>query len=753
MRKHSVPFVVIALGASLLLPPAIASAVALEEAPNLASTSDAGVKGNDGGSYPDLAASGTAIAFSSLSTNLDPADGDAVSDVYVKDLASGDLILASTSDSEIKANGLSVSPAMSGDGGFVAFVSNATNLDPGDTDITSDVYVKDLATGDVVLASISGGGVKGDGNSFDPDVSGGGDRVSFLSVSTNLDPLAADVQADLYVKDLSSGTLVLASTSLAGVEANGVIFGTPSIARSGKYVAFATSATNLSPTDTDLLTDVYVKRLSDGSLFLVSTSDTGVKGLGNSADPTLSGNGTTVAFSSLSHNLVPEDTDQIEDVFVKDILTGDIQLASTSDDGVKGNGNSFNPQISGSGRWVAFTSSATNLDPGDTDPDLDIYAKDLRTGNLVLVSTSGEGAKGNGRSYQPSISGRGEHVAFQSEATNLHPDDGDTILDVFVKDPTGCTIVGTVGDDVLQGTSGRDVICGRGGDDFIDAGAGDDVVYGEGGDDTLVGGPGADDLRGGGDVDTLDYEGSGDGIVVDLAAGSASGGDADGDEFVKVENLRGSAFGDWLTGDANANVLTGLDGEDVLTGGGGGDVLEGGAGTDLVAYEESPAAITVDLVTSSFSGGDATGDIVSEVEGVIGSAFADSLTGDAQDNTFIGMAGADDLRGGAGIDLVNYVFSSAGVTINLDTQTYSGGDATGDVLTGFEAVGGSAFADSLTGSPDDDVLSGLGGDDDLVGRGGDDTLVGGDGVDTFDGGKGTDTCDNVAGEQVNQCEL
>ncbi len=136
MRRRSVPFALFALFASLVVPALTASGSAREEPPVLASASDAGVKGNAGGSFPDLAASGRAIAFLSTSTNLDPGDTDSVTDVYVKDLASGDLILASTSDSGAKANALSTSPAMSGDGGFVAFLSNATNLDPGDTDST-----------------------------------------------------------------------------------------------------------------------------------------------------------------------------------------------------------------------------------------------------------------------------------------------------------------------------------------------------------------------------------------------------------------------------------------------------------------------------------------------------------------------------------------------------------------------------------------------------------------------------------------
>src|SRR5262249_7238412 len=149
--------------------------------------------------------------------------------------------------------------------------------------------------------------------------------------------------------------------------------------------------------------------------------------------------------------------------------TGTVQLASTSDTGVRANGPSFMPALSANGRVVAFSSAATNLDPADTDPGYDVYVKDLVTGDISLATTSSDGVKAPGEAgiLPPSISGKGNFVAFGSSATNLDPGDADAIDDIYVKQPILCTTIGTSGDDVLTGTSGADVICGRGGDDTI----------------------------------------------------------------------------------------------------------------------------------------------------------------------------------------------------------------------------------------------------------------------------------------------
>jgi hypothetical protein len=479
----------------------LCGSVALAQPGNiiLASTSDGGAKGNNDSFGASLSADGTKVAFDSIASNLDPGS-TGIDDVYVKDLVTGDIILASTSDDGVKGNDFSNAARLSADGTKVAFHSNATNLDPGDTDDVEDVYVKDLTTGNLTLAATSDDGVKGNGFNIFPSLSADGTEVAFHSNATNLDPGDTDTVADVYVKDLTTGDITLASTSDGGVKGNGSNFAAI-LSEDGTKVAFVSNATNLDPGDTDTVTDVYVKDLVTGDITLASTSDGGVKGNGTSfAALSLSADGTKVAFSSIATNLDPADTDAIADVYVKDLVTGDITLASTSDAGLKGSGFSLSWSLSADGTKVGFYSNASNLDPGDPDAVSDVYVKDLVTGDITLASTSDGGAKGNGSSSVASLSADGTKVAFESEATNLDPGDTDTLDDVYVKElgaaPVACTITGTERDDSLRGTQGDDVICGLGGNDTLLGLGGDDLLLGGEGNDALRGGSGADTLRG-----------------------------------------------------------------------------------------------------------------------------------------------------------------------------------------------------------------------------------------------------------------
>jgi Tol biopolymer transport system component len=398
----------------------------------LASTSDTGVKGNDWSTQPSISADATKVAFGSGATNLDPADTDVLFDIYLKDLVTGDITLASTSDGGAKGDGQSFFPFLSAAGTRVAFESGATNLDPADGDSIDDVYVKDLTTGDITLASTSDTGVKGNDRSTFPWLSRDGTKVAFFSDARNLDPADSDFEADIYVKDLGTGDIILASTSKAGVKGNDGSF-SPSLSADGTRVAFSSGATNLDPADTDARADIYVKDLVTGDVTLASTSDTGVKGNRSSISPSLSADGTKVAFYSDANRLDPADTDFDDDVYVKDLGTGDIILASTSKAGVKGNGHSIHATLSADGTKVAFSSAATNLHPADTDDLWDVYLKTLATGRITLASTSDTGVKGNHFSYVGSVSANGTWVAFQSFATNLDPADSDSLFDVYLK--------------------------------------------------------------------------------------------------------------------------------------------------------------------------------------------------------------------------------------------------------------------------------------------------------------------------------
>ena len=297
------------------------------------------------------------------------------------------------------------------------------------------------------------------------------------------------------------------------------------------------------------------------------------------------------------------------------------------------------------------------------------------------------------------------------------------------------------GIETILAGGGADTLAGDGGDNSLSGGAGDDSLSGGAGDDLLDGGSGADRLDGGDGTDTATYAASGAGVIVDLAAGTGAGGDAEGDRLTGVETVVGSAHDDILTGDAGANRLEGGDGDDLLAGAGGADTLIGGEGTDTADYSASEGGVAVDLASGTGLGGDAEGDVLSGIENLTGSAHDDRLTGDgganvldggAGDDTLAGAGGADTLIGGEGADTADYSASDAGVSVDLAAGTAAGGDAEGDVLSDIENLTGSDHDDLLVGDANGNLLDGRGGNDTLIGLGGADTLIGGEGIDLVD---------------------
>jgi Tol biopolymer transport system component len=398
----------------------------------LASTNDAGVTADFINWLPSLSADGTRVAFHSGATNLDPADTDSVHDVYVKDLTTGDITLASTSDSGVKGTLSSRWASLSADGTRVAFLTGS-NLDPADTDTLLDAYVKDLTTGDLMLASTSDTGVKGHAKAkydWTTSLSADGTRVAFVSNATNLDPADTDAFDDVYVKNLNSGNIDVVSRSDTGAKANYHSY-EPSLSPDGRTVAFTSGATNLDPADTGAFDDdVYVKNRVTGEIKLASASDTGIAGNDRSGghplftDLSLSADGTKVSFSSLATNFDPRDTDSgVWDVYVKDLITGDLTLASTSDAGVKGQRDSESTAISADGTRVGFSSYAFNLDPNKATTGSDSYVKNLETGDLTMADTSDTSVGSSGSSGSFGVRGSADltRVAFVSDARNLDP--------------------------------------------------------------------------------------------------------------------------------------------------------------------------------------------------------------------------------------------------------------------------------------------------------------------------------------------
>lgn len=398
----------------------------------LVSANASGVGGNGESFGPGLSADGRMAAFSSTATNLHPADTDPEYDVYVKDLASGAVTLVSRAADGTKGNGRSAGGAISADGIRVAFSTGATNLHPSGS---PGAYVKDLASGAVLPVSTTAAGVQSNAGAGSLSLSADGARVAFTTTATNLDPRDTVDDYDVYVKDLVTGQLTLVSLSATGEKKLG-LFGAPvaTISADGRRVAFHSDAAGLTPNDPDETGDVFVRDLGTGQLTLVSTNDAGVKGNAQSNTPSLNADGTKVAFGSFATNLDPDMTiSGSGSVYLKDLASGDISLVSRTSTGAPIPGGGFGLSLSDDAARVAFASLSAYAHPADTDTVSDIYVKDIASGALFLASTTKAGVKGNGPSYPASLAPDGRTVGFRSDATNLHPADTDASADVFAK--------------------------------------------------------------------------------------------------------------------------------------------------------------------------------------------------------------------------------------------------------------------------------------------------------------------------------
>jgi flagellin-like hook-associated protein FlgL len=299
----------------------------------------------------------------------------------------------------------------------VVFRSAATNLVAGSSG--SQVYRKDLLTGEVKLVSASSSGAPGSG--YYAAVSGDGRYVSFSSNSAALVSGDGNSSADVFVKDLLTGDIVRATTTSSGVEAD-TGGGAGAISADGRYIVFNSSATNLPGANGSI--QIYRKDLQTGELLLISSNGSGQGGNGASTAPVLSANGRYVVFESAASDLVSGDSGSTSDIFMKDLVTGLIQRVSTGSSGSEANGGSSRATVSDDGRYVVFSSAATNLVSGDNNGRADIFIKDVSTGEIRRLSVSQSGreatnsAGGLGCGYA-SISGDGRYVFFASDLRDL----------------------------------------------------------------------------------------------------------------------------------------------------------------------------------------------------------------------------------------------------------------------------------------------------------------------------------------------
>ncbi len=398
------------------------------------SVDSSGIQGNGHSDWASISADGRFVAFESDATNLVSGDTNGWVDVFVHDRQTGATTRVSVDSSGGQGNDTSYLPSISADGRFVAFGSLARNLVPGDTNGYTDVFVHDRQIGTTTLVSVDSSGGQGNDTSYDPSISADGRLVAFASYATNLVPGDTNRRLDVFVHDQKSGTTTQVSVDSSGGQGNNHSY-VPSISADGRFVAFDSYATNLVPGDTNSKLDVFVHDQKSGTTTRVSVDSSGVEGNGFSTQASISADGGLVAFWSVATNLVQGDTNFAPDVFVHSLQTGTTRRMSVDSSGNQGNHDSLSPTISGTGRFVAFISRATYLVPGDTNNAADVFVRDRMTRTTVRVSVDSSGNQGNLNCNHPSICTDGRFVAFESQATNLVPGDTNGVYDVFVHGP------------------------------------------------------------------------------------------------------------------------------------------------------------------------------------------------------------------------------------------------------------------------------------------------------------------------------
>ena len=373
-----------------------------------------------------VSADGRYVVFTTAAPNLVPDDTNNTWDVLVRDRRTGTTSRISASSAGSPGDNSSYGQAMSPDGRYVSFTSDATNLVPGDTNGVYDGFVHDRRAGTTSRVTLTDGGAQADARSYAPVISADARFVAFVSDATDL--VAGDTNgvADIFLRDRRAGTTVLVSGAHADAPSDA-----PVISADGRYVAF-TSEAALVPGDTNGVADVFRRDLRTGTIRRVNVSATGAQADALTVSPTMSADGRYVAFTSEAA-LVPGDNNGVADVFLRDLRAGTtVRVSLTADGGQAVGGSSYAPTISADGRHVVFGSDATNLVPGDTNGVADVFRRDLRAGTTVRVSLAADGGQPDDASYGGVLTRDGRSVAFASAATNLVPGDTNGVTDAFL---------------------------------------------------------------------------------------------------------------------------------------------------------------------------------------------------------------------------------------------------------------------------------------------------------------------------------
>jgi Tol biopolymer transport system component len=387
---------------------------------------------------PAISAHGRHIAFQSDATNLVANDTNGLPDVFVRDRFTGTTERVSVTSRGSQSNGDSGFATMSNDGRYIAFSSDASNLVAGDTNGVTDVFVRDRARATTHRVSLTSDGRQANGLSFDPNISGNGRYIAFISEAANLVPGDTNGLVDVFVRDLLKGKTTRISVSSTERQGNNISIG-PVISFSGRYAAFVSGATNLVRGDTNELFDIFLRDLKKGTTARVNVNSDEQQARGG--DPfdtgfpeTISRNGRFVSFDSNATNLVLRDTNESFDVFVRDRRAGRTTRVSVDNAGRQLDGHSFTGPMSDNGRLVVFWTLPDRLVPGDPFRQENLFVRDRLKEETSLLTVGLGGEQANDSHGGSDVSADGRHIAFFSFASNLVVGDTNGEADIFVRD-------------------------------------------------------------------------------------------------------------------------------------------------------------------------------------------------------------------------------------------------------------------------------------------------------------------------------
>jgi Tol biopolymer transport system component len=310
-----------------------------------------------------------------------------------------------------EADGASSQPAISADGRFVAFTSTSSNLAPGQSPDICHILVHDRTTGATSLASVSTSGEAALDNCLYPTISDDGRFVAFASFASNLVEDDSNGRGDIFVHDRHTGETSRVSVSARGIEGNDHS-SLPAISADGRFVAFSSDADSLVPSDTNGRRDIFVHDRHTSEVELVSIDANGNQGNSHSYAPDISCDGRFVAYYSHADNLVPQDSNRVTDIFVHDRQNHTTNRCSVDSNGTEADGYSLEPRISGDGQFIVFSSFAQNLVHGDTNRLRDVFMHDRVHGKTIRISNNSGSKDSVARCLRPSISADSRFITY-----------------------------------------------------------------------------------------------------------------------------------------------------------------------------------------------------------------------------------------------------------------------------------------------------------------------------------------------------